>query len=179
MTIDSTRNLYLVGLMGSGKTTIGRALARRLGRRFIDSDHEIERRTGVRIPVIFEMEGEDGFRKREVQVIDELSHSESIVMATGGGAILDPANRAAMASTGWVIYLDVPTHLLLERTRHDTNRPLLQVADPRAKLEGLREQRDHLYREIANLIVDGARNNSQAAVVRILKEWERQCAHST
>ncbi|MFT3735620.1 MAG: shikimate kinase [Rhodocyclaceae bacterium] len=176
---DSTRNLYLVGLMGSGKTTIGRALARRLERRFIDSDHEIERRTGVRIPVIFEMEGEAGFRKREAGVIEELSREEGIVLATGGGAILDPANRAVMAQTGWVIYLDVPTHLLLERTRHDTNRPLLQVADPRAKLDGLREQRDPLYREIANLIVDGTRNNSQAALTRILKEWEKQCAHST
>jgi len=172
-------NIYLVGLMGSGKTTIGRALARRLGRRFVDSDHEIEHRTGVRIPIIFEMEGEEGFRKREALVIEELSQHAGIVMATGGGAILDPANRAVLASTGWVIYLDVPTHVLLDRTRHDTNRPLLQVADPRAKLEGLREQRDALYREIADIVVDGARNNSQAAVGRILREWEKQCAHST
>ena len=100
-------------------------------------------------------------------------------MATGGGAILSTANRAALANSGWVIYLDVPTNVLLDRTRHDTNRPLLQVADPRAKLEGLREQRDALYREIADLVVDGARNNSQAAVNRILREWEKQCAHST
>src|SRR4051812_41327135 len=107
--------------MGSGKTTIGRALARRLGRRFIDSDHEIEHRTGVRVPVIFEMEGEEGFRRREASVIDELSHHAGIVLATGGGAILDPANRKALATTGWVIYLDVPTHVLLDRTRHDTN----------------------------------------------------------
>ena len=165
--------------MGSGKTTIGRALARRLGRRFIDSDHEIEHRTGVRIPIIFEMEGEEGFRKREALVIEELSQHSGVVMATGGGAILDAGNRSVLANTGWVIYLDVPTHVLLDRTRHDTNRPLLQVADPRAKLEGLRAQRDALYREIANVIVDGARNNSQAAVGRILREWEKQCAHST
>lgn len=172
-------NIYLVGLMGSGKTTIGRALARRLGRRFIDSDHEIEHRTGVRIPVIFEMEGEEGFRKREALVIEELSQNSGIVMATGGGAILNAGNRSVLAKTGWVIYLDVPTHVLLDRTRHDTNRPLLQVADPRAKLEGLRAQRDALYREIANVVVDGARNNSQAAVGRILREWEKQCVHST
>lgn len=165
--------------MGSGKTTIGRALARRLGRRFIDSDHEIEHRTGVRIPVIFEMEGEEGFRKREASVIAELAQHSGIVMATGGGAILDPGTRMVLASTGWVIYLDVPTHVLLDRTRHDTNRPLLQVADPRAKLEHLREQRDGFYREVADIIVDGARNNSQAAVGRILREWGKQCAHST
>ena len=165
--------------MGSGKTTIGRALARRLGRRFIDSDHEIEHRTGVRIPIIFEMEGEEGFRKREALVIEELSQHSGVVIATGGGAILDAGNRSVLANTGWVIYLDVPTHVLLDRTRHDTNRPLLQVADPRAKLDGLRAQRDVLYREIANVVVDGARNNSQAAVGRILREWEKQCAHST
>ncbi|WP_416384890.1 shikimate kinase [Uliginosibacterium silvisoli] len=169
----------MVGLMGSGKTTIGRALARRLGRRFIDSDHEIEHRTGVRIPVIFEMEGEEGFRKREASVIEELSQHAGIVLATGGGAILDSGTRKVLMSTGWVIYLDVPTHVLLDRTRHDTNRPLLQVADPRAKLDGLREQRDALYREVADIIIDGARNNSQAAVGRILREWEKQCAHST
>jgi len=165
--------------MGSGKTTIGRALARRMGRRFLDSDHEIEHRTGVRIPVIFEMEGEAGFRKREAQAIADLSQQAGIVLATGGGAILDPGTRSVLRESGWVIYLDVPTHVLLERTRHDTNRPLLQVADPRAKLESLREQRDPLYREAAHLVVDGTRNNSQAAVLRILKEWERHCAHST
>ncbi len=177
--MNQSENIYLVGLMGSGKTTIGRALARRMGRRFLDSDHEIEHRTGVRIPTIFEMEGEAGFRKREAMVIEELSHESGIVVATGGGAVLDPANRQVMHGSGWVVYLDVPTHVLLERTRHDTNRPLLQVADPRAKLDALRVQRDPLYREIAHIIVDGARNNSQLAVVRILKEWEKQCAHST
>lgn len=172
-------NIYLVGLMGSGKTTIGRALARRMGRRFVDTDHEIEARTGVRIPTIFELEGEAGFRRREAQTIVELSEEAGIVLATGGGAILDPENRKVLRRTGWVVYLDVPTHVLLERTRHDTNRPLLQVADPLAKLNALRAQRDPLYREIADIIVDGARHHSHTAVSRIVKEWEQLCVHST
>jgi shikimate kinase len=172
-------NIYLVGLMGSGKTTIGRVLARRMGRRFVDSDHEIEARTGVRIPTIFELEGETGFRRREAQTIAELSTEIGIVMATGGGAVLRPENREVLARTGWVVYLDVPTHVLLERTRHDTNRPLLQVPDPLGKLNALHGERDPLYREIAHIIVDGARSNSHAAVSRILKEWEQLCVHST
>lgn len=172
-------NIYLVGLMGSGKTTIGRALARRMGRRFFDSDHEIEHRTGVRVPVIFEHEGETGFRKREAQVIGELTQETAIVLATGGGVVLDPANREALRTTGWVVYLDVPTHILLERTRHDSNRPLLQVADPRERLNTLRAQRDPLYREIADLIIDGSRSNSHLAVTKILSEWEKRCELST
>jgi shikimate kinase len=171
-------NIYLVGLMGSGKTTIGRALARRMGRRFFDSDHEIEHRTGVRIPVIFEHEGEAGFRKREAQTISELTQDVAIVLATGGGAILNPENREAMRSTGWVVYLDVPIHILLERTRHDSNRPLLQVADPKERLTALRTQRDPLYREIADLVIDGSRSNSNSAVAKVLAEWEKRCALS-
>ena len=172
------RNIYLVGLMGSGKTTIGRQIARRTGRVFYDSDHEIVNRTGVRIPVIFELEGEAGFRRREEQIIAELATEAGVVVATGGGAVLNPANRQAMKASGWVVYLDVPTQILLERTRHDTNRPLLQVADPAAKLDALRAERDPLYREIANMVVDGARLNSHGAAMKILAEWERQCAPS-
>lgn len=171
-----TGNIYLIGLMGSGKTTIGRMLARRMGRVFFDSDHEIEHRTGVRIPVIFELEGEAGFRQREAQTIEALSHEQGIVMATGGGAVLDPRNREALRSSGWVVYLDVPTSVLYERTRHDSNRPLLQVEDPLAKLTALRAQRDPLYRETAHFIIDGSRCNSGSAVHRILQEWEKQCA---
>lgn len=174
----SQANIFLVGLMGSGKTTIGRQLARRMGRAFYDSDHEIVNRTGVRIPVIFELEGEEGFRRREAQVIAELANEGGVVVATGGGAILNPENRRCMQASGWVIYLDVPTQILLERTRHDTNRPLLQVADPAAKLNALRAERDPLYREIASLIVDGSRQNSQIAVTKILGEWEKRCALS-
>jgi len=177
--VDTSRhNIYLVGLMGSGKTTIGRSLARRMGRAFYDSDNEIVQRTGVRIPVIFEMEGEAGFRRREVQVIGELADEGGVVVATGGGAILDPANRAAMKASGWVVYLDVPTPVLLERTRHDTNRPLLQVQDPGARLDSLRAERDPLYREVADYIVDGSRLNSNGAVSKILTAWERRCALS-
>jgi len=173
-------NIYLIGLMGSGKTTIGRILARRMGRVFFDSDHEIEHRTGVRIPVIFELEGEAGFRRREAQTIAELgAEAGGIVLATGGGAVLDPANREVFRSTGWVIYLDVPTHILLERTRHDSNRPLLQVQNPLAKLNELRAQRDPLYRETAHFVVDGSRCNSNGAVNKIIAEWERRCALST
>lgn len=175
----SQHNIYLVGLMGSGKTTIGRLLARRMGRAFYDSDTEIVERTGVRIPVIFEMEGEAGFRRREAQVISELAEEGGVVVATGGGAVLDPANRAAMKASGWVVYLDVPIPVLLERTRHDTNRPLLQVQDPGARLESLRAVRDPLYREVADCVVDGARLNSNGAVSRILAAWERRCALST
>jgi shikimate kinase len=172
------RNIYLVGLMGSGKTTIGRQLARRMGRAFYDSDHEIVSRTGVRIPVIFELEGELGFRRREQQVIAELAEEAGVIVATGGGAVLNPENRRVMRASGWVVYLDVPTHVLLERTRHDTNRPLLQVADPAAKLESLRAERDPLYREMADMVVDGARLNSNGAAVKILAEWEKRCALS-
>jgi len=179
VTTTNKRNIYLIGLMGSGKTTIGRLLARRMGRVFFDSDHEIEHRTGVKIPVIFELEGEAGFRRREAQTILELSQEGgSIVLATGGGIVLDPANRAVLRETGWVVYLDVPTHILFERTRHDTNRPLLRVQDPLAKLNELRVQRDPMYRETAHYIVDGARFNSSGAVNKIFHEWERQCALS-
>lgn len=171
-------NIILVGLMGSGKTTIGRIVAKRLGREFFDSDHEIERRTGVRIPTIFDLEGEAGFRRREAATIAELCATPDIVLGTGGGAVLDPDNRAAMRRGGWVVYLDVPVRILHERTRHDTNRPLLQVEDPIAKLENLREQRDPLYREVADFVLDGAHYHSNHAVQRILKEWEARCTPS-
>lgn len=164
--------------MGSGKTTIGKQIARRMGRFFYDSDHEIVHRTGVRIPVIFELEGEEGFRRRETHVISELAEERGVVVATGGGAVLSAENRRLMKASGWVVYLDVPTHVLLERTRHDTNRPLLQVADPAAKLEALRNERDALYREIADLVIDGSRANSHGAAMKILAEWEKQCARS-
>jgi shikimate kinase len=174
----SKRNIYLVGLMGSGKTTIGRLIARRMGRPFYDSDHEIVARTGVRIPVIFELEGESGFRRREAQVITELAAEAGSVVATGGGVVLNPANREKIRASGWVIYLDVPTQVLIERTRHDTNRPLLRVADPAAKLEALRGERDPLYRDLADLIIDGSRLNSNGAASKILAEWEKRCALS-
>lgn len=152
--IETPGNIILVGLMGSGKTSVGKVLARLLGKSFVDSDHEIERVTGVRIPVIFEIEGETGFRARERKMIEELTARENILLATGGGAVLADANRALLKARGTVIYLHAPVKSLLKRTMRDRNRPLLQVADPAAKFQSLYEQRDPLYREVAHLVVD-------------------------
>ena len=154
-------NLFLVGMMGAGKTTIGRLLARRLRRPFFDSDHEIEQRCGVSVPVIFEIEGEPGFRSREAQMIAELAARDGIVLATGGGAVLDAESRHRLAARGTVVYLHAPPADLYERVRQDKNRPLLATADPLAKLEGLYAERDPLYREIANLIVETGRQSAQ------------------
>lgn len=175
----SARNIVLVGLMGAGKTTVGRALARRLRLQFLDSDHEVERRTGVRIPTIFEIEGEAGFRRREAQVISEILADSGRVVATGGGAVLDPASRDVMRAGGLVVYLKVSTRLLYERTRHDRNRPLLQVADPLARLDELFVQRDPLYREVAGLVIDGDVHNAHQIVQLIEKEFNSPCEKST
>lgn len=140
--------------MGAGKTTVGRQLAKRLGREFFDSDHEIASRTGVGIPVVFEIEGEAGFRARERRVIEELSRLPGIVMATGGGAVLAVENRRTLRETGTVVYLHAPPRILFERTRHDRNRPLLQVEDPLARLTALYVERDPLYREVAHFVID-------------------------
>ncbi len=147
-------NIFLVGPMGAGKSTIGRQLARALHLPFEDSDRVIEERTGVDIPFIFEMEGEAGFRRREKAVIDELTARDGIVLATGGGAVMDPDNRRRLASRGLVIYLRTSVDQQLARTARDRNRPLLQTEDPRARLESLYRARDPLYREIADMIVD-------------------------
>lgn len=173
--MENRPNIYLVGLMGAGKTTVGRQLARRLGRPFFDSDHEIVERTGVPIPTIFEIEGEEGFRRREVQTIHELAESANIVMATGGGVVLNPENRRRLHDTGWVVYLNVPPVLLFERTRHDRNRPLLHVADPLAKLEELHAIRDPLYRETAHIVVEGGHLVASGIVQHLLREFNRQC----
>ena len=150
-------NLFLVGLMGAGKTTVGRLLARHYGCTFYDSDHEIVARTGVKIPVIFEIEGEAGFRKREEAVIAELTAQSGIVLATGGGAVLSATNRENLKKNGVVIYLRGTPEHLYERTRHDRNRPLLQTENPLARLRELYQQRDPLYREVADIVVDTGR----------------------
>ena len=147
-------SLFLTGPMGAGKSTIGRQLARQLGMPFYDSDHEIESRTGVDIPLIFELEGEAGFRKREAAIINELTALPDIVLATGGGAILDPQNREHLKSRGRVVYLHATVNQQLRRTRKDRNRPLLQTENPREKLEELFAIRDPLYRETAGLIIE-------------------------
>lgn len=164
--------------MGAGKTTIGRQLARRLGRSFHDSDHEIVERTGVPIPTIFEIEGEDGFRRREVQTIAELTEMSNIVLATGGGVVLDPENRRRLHDSGWVVYLNVPPFMLYQRTRHDRNRPLLQVENPLARLEALHAARDPLYREAAHMVVEGGQLVASGVVQYLLKEFGRLCAKS-
>src|SRR5690554_2872722 len=124
------QSIFLVGPMGAGKSTVGRFLAERLGYEFIDSDHEIEARTGVTIPMIFDIEGEAGFRQREMTVIDELTQRPNIVLATGGGVVLAEDNRRALRSRGFVIYLRSSVESLVQRTKNDRNRPLLQTDDP-------------------------------------------------
>ena len=152
--MNTPGSLFLTGPMGAGKSTIGKQLAKQLDLPFHDSDHEIESRTGVDIPLIFELEGEAGFRKREASVIDELTRLPNIVLATGGGAVLDPTNREHLKTRGRVIYLHTSVNHQLKRTRKDRNRPLLQTGNPRDKLEELMSIRDPLYREIASIIID-------------------------
>lgn len=159
--------------MGAGKTTVGRQLAKRLNRTFYDSDHEIVERTGVPIPTIFEIEGEEGFRRREMATIQELSDEQGIVLATGGGVVLRPENRNRLRETGWVVYLNVPPVLLFERTRHDRGRPLLQVEDPLARLEELYRQRDPFYREVAHLVVQSGQMMASGVVHQILREFNK------
>lgn len=173
--VERFANIYLVGLMGAGKTTVGRQLAKRLHRRFVDSDHEIEERTGVRVPVIFEIEGEAGFRKRETQVLAQLAREQGLVLATGGGIVLAEENRRCLRNSGIVIYLSAPPAVLYERTRHDRNRPLLQVDDPLAKLQALYEQRDPLYREIADIVIESRDGAANVLVQRIEKELQARC----
>ena len=155
-------NLYLVGLMGAGKTTVGRVVARRLKLRFLDSDHEIERRCGVKIPVIFEIEGEPGFRSRESSVITELAELRGIVLATGGGVVVARENRDLLARTGTVVYLHGQPEDLYERVRHDRNRPLLATADPLVRLRQLYAERDPLYRSIADVVIETAKQGVAA-----------------
>lgn len=173
--VHANQNIYLIGLMGAGKTTVGRQLARQLHRTFFDSDHEIVARTGVPIPTIFEIEGEAGFRRREAQAINELTALEGIVMATGGGVVLNPDNRRQLHDSGWVVYLNVPPTYLYQRTKHDRSRPLLQVEDPLAKLVELHAQRDPLYRETAHHIVEGGRMLASGIVQHLLREFQRRC----
>lgn len=157
-------NVFLIGPMGAGKTTIGRHLATLLHKRFVDVDQEIEKRTGVSIPVIFEIEGEDGFRRRESAVIDELTRDTDIVLATGGGAVLLEENRKVLKERGIVAYLQADIETLVERTRRDRNRPLLQTDNPRGKIEELLQQREPIYREIADVIINtGQRAPSSVA----------------
>jgi shikimate kinase len=169
-----SRNVFLVGPMGAGKSTVGRHLAAALRLGFEDSDQEIQRRTGVDIPTIFEFEGESGFRARERRVIDELTQREGIVLATGGGAILDQDNRSRLASRGLVVYLYSSPDQQYERTAKDRNRPLLQTEDPLGLLKQLMAVRDPLYRQVADLVVSTERRNAAAVCREICRELEKR-----
>lgn len=168
--MNRLQNVFLVGPMGAGKSAVGRQLARLLHLDFVDSDEEIEARTGVDIPFIFEKEGETGFRKREAKVIDDLTRRERIVLATGGGAIVDSANRNHLGARGFVIYLHTTVEQQLARTRKGRDRPLLENDDPRAVLEALMATREPLYREIADLTVETDGRKVKAVASEILNK---------
>ena len=163
-------NIILVGMMGAGKTTIGKALAGSLDKEFADSDHEIQERTGVKIPVIFEIEGEVGFRKRESETLLELTKKRNIILATGGGAVLHPGNRQLLRQNGIVIYLRASVSDLYRRTRHDKNRPLLQTQNLYARLNELYLQRDALYRETAHIIIDSGKQGVRFLVQKLINK---------
>ncbi len=173
--MKNTNNIFLVGLMGAGKTTVARILARRLDRAFLDTDHEIERRTGVKIPVIFDIEGESGFRLREEQTLAELAARDNIVLATGGGIVLSEANRAVLRERGLVVYLRAQPRDLWYRTRHDKNRPLLQTQDPLGRLQELFDLRDPLYTGVADIIIETGRPNVGPLVSQLITKLESLC----
>jgi shikimate kinase len=161
-------NLFLVGLPGAGKSTLGRQLARRLAKAFVDADTELERKLGVTIPTIFEIEGEASFRDREEAVLAELTTLSNIVLATGGGAVIRPANRERLGTNGTVIYLHALPETLRERTRRSRHRPLLNAADPLARLAELYAVRDPLYREVATIVIESNRDE----LARLSRELE-------
>lgn len=164
--------LALVGMPGCGKSTVGRHLARQLGLRFVDSDSEIERRIGMPIKDYFAARGEDAFRQVEQDVIEELSAQDGVVLATGGGAVLRPSNRDALHSRMHVFYLRSSPEELHRRLRHDTHRPLLQVADPQRRLRELYRERDPLYRRTAHFVVETARPSVPGLIGMVLMQLE-------
>lgn len=170
--MNTSGNIFLIGPMGAGKTTIGRELAKVLKMEFRDSDREIERRTGATIPLIFELEGETGFRRREAVVINEMTQGCGVVLATGGGAILDNGNRAKLAARGCVIYLQGSLEQLLKRTAKDQHRPLLQTENPRQRLQELMRVRDPLYREIADFIIETDGRSVRSVVNDLVRQIE-------
>lgn len=162
------RNIILIGMMGSGKSTVGRRLASTLGRPFVDADTVLERRCGVPISTIFELEGEDGFRRREAQLIAELAQPAGCVLATGGGAVLNADSRALLHRGGFVVYLQAGVSDLWQRLRRDRGRPLLRTSDPRARIEALVAQRDPLYREAAHCVIPTGRQPVDRTVADII-----------
>jgi shikimate kinase len=174
--MGSRSNIFLVGPMGAGKTTVGRRLAELRGMQFADSDHEVEQRTGVDIAFIFEKEGEAGFRRREKQVIAELTAGHNLVLATGGGAVLDADNRHHLSARGFVVYLRATIDHQLRRTGHSDNRPLLQTGDRREVLEQLFALRDPLYREVADLVIDADGRNARTLAHEIERHLHQTAA---
>jgi len=160
--------------MGAGKSTVGRQLAESLGYEFQDSDQEIQRRTGVDIPTIFEFEGEEGFRNRERQVVEELAQQDGIVLATGGGVVLSPENRQQLAARGFVIYLHCSPEQQYARTARDRNRPLLDTDDPQQRLRELMAEREPIYRQVADMVVSTERRGTSSVVKEIRRRLESE-----
>lgn len=167
-------NIFLVGPMGAGKSTVGRQLADALGYEFLDSDQEIQRRTGVDIPTVFEFEGEAGFRTRERQVLEDLTERDGVVLATGGGAVMAAENRQRLAARGYVIYLHCSADQQHARTARDRNRPLLETDDPLARLKELMAQREPVYRQVADMVVSTERRGTLSVVKEITRRLERE-----
>ncbi len=168
--------IILIGMMGSGKTTIGRRLAREIGAEFLDLDREIESRNGVVVSTIFEIEGEGGFRLRESQLLAEVVLSSGKVFATGGGVVLSPLNRARLIASGYVIYLHANPGLIYSRTRNDKSRPLIQVSDPMTRITQLIDWRDPLYREVADIVIE-AGSDMNEIVSQIADFIDSKCSH--
>lgn len=158
-------------MMGAGKTTVGKKLAKAMGWQFLDLDQQIEKSTGVTVATIFEIEGEPGFRQREAGALSQVAAQSDLVIATGGGVVMSPVNRARLCASGYVVYLHALPEQLYARTRHDKGRPLLQVADPLARIRSLTEKRDPLYREIADLVVESGAglNNTVNCITKALE----------
>jgi len=176
--MSKSDNIFLIGPMGAGKTTIGRQLAQQLRKTFVDVDHEIESRTGVSIPTIFDIEGEAGFRQRESQVLVDLASGHDLVMATGGGAVLREENRAALRDHGTVVYLRADLDILFERTRRDRNRPLLQTADPRGKIAALLAEREPVYLELADVVVETGQRPPTSVARDVIARLKQQTSHA-
>ncbi|MHB8622513.1 MAG: shikimate kinase AroK [Sulfuricaulis sp.] len=165
-------NVFLIGPMGAGKSTIGRHLAELLGKEFQDSDQEIEKRTGASIPLIFEIEGEAGFRSRESSVLDDLTRKTNLVLATGGGIILSQDNQRTLHDRGLVVYLHAPLETLLQRTRRDRHRPLLRTTDRRRTLEDILKTREPIYRQTADVVIETAHRSPVSVAREIARKLE-------